>query len=107
MALKDLESLSQLWHVYQKDDIPKLIELAKSVESDWPFILPAVLAHKNRMPTEETIGLPKETLKRIKGKYGTEDFGIIFKAFQNALPIYGFGDLQVKRLMDEMISENP
>ena len=30
------------------------------------------------------------------------DFGIIFKEFCKREPIYGFGDLQVKRLLSEL-----
>ena len=32
----------------------------------------------------------------------TEQFGLIFKEFCNRESIYGFGDLQVKRLLDEI-----
>jgi len=45
---------------------------------------------------------PVQSLKEIKEELKTDDFGIIFREFSKREAIYGFGDLQVKRLLDEL-----
>jgi hypothetical protein len=37
---------------------------------------------------------------------GTTDFGLIFKEFNKREAIYGFGDLQVKRLLDGLLNKD-
>jgi len=36
----------------------------------------------------------------------TQDFGPVFREFTKRESIYGYGDLQVKRLFDELLQES-
>lgn len=104
--LTELEKIGKLWNFYQKNDNVGLIRLAKDLEELYPFILNAVQAHIERIPTENSLGRPKQTLIEIMADLGTDSFGAIFKEFNNRASIYGFGDLQVKRIYDEIINDH-
>ena len=62
----------------------------------------AIKAHLDRLPKDGNLGLPQETLKGIIAELDTDAFGPVFQAFQQRLPFYGFGDLQVKRMWEAL-----
>ena len=104
--LEKLDILKQLWPEYQSGDNHQLKKLASILEVPYPFIGAAVNAHIDRIPTAEDIGRPKRTLLKIMDDLGTTEFGPIFKAFCERESIYGFGDLQVKKLLDEILKDH-
>jgi hypothetical protein len=59
-----------------------------------------------RIPTENNPGRPVQSLLEIMDELGTTDFGLIFKEFNKREAIYGFGDLQVKRLLDGLLNKD-
>jgi len=101
------DKIASLWELYQKNDLEKLINTARELENKYSFILPAVMAHYERKPSNRNgnLGRPKQTLIKIIEELGTDDFGTVFKEFNKLENIYGFGDLQVKRLYDEIINK--
>ena len=44
-----------------------------------------------------------ETLKKIINETGPDNFGIVFSEFNKRLPEYGYGDLQIKRMISEIL----
>lgn len=104
LLLTNLDKLAKLWVLYQNDDTEKLLETARDLENKYPFILPAVKAHLERIPIERNPGRPSRSLLQIMNELKTEEFEPIFKEFCNRESIYGFGDLQVKRLLDDIKS---
>ncbi|SFT38452.1 protein of unknown function [Algoriphagus locisalis] len=94
--------LSDMWELYQRPDISEALTLSKQVSPELPFLYPAVLAWKESLPHGAYLGKPKEALKEISAQLATNDIGKIFRAFHIKYPIYGYGDLQVKRLWDEL-----
>ena len=96
------EKLAGLWKFYQDDDRKGLLKTSEELEAQFPFLKPAVLAHVERFPDGGSLGRPSRVLKQIMAEIGTEDFAAIFKEFSRREPIYGFGDLQVKRLYNEL-----
>ncbi|MTI22783.1 DUF1835 domain-containing protein [Fulvivirga sp. RKSG066] len=96
------ELLANLWLAYQEDDDDRLHKMATNLESQFPFLTRAVEAHLARSPKKGEMGRPQQTLINIMHDLKTEDFGIIFREFCKREPIYGFGDLQVKRLLKEL-----
>lgn len=96
----------KLWKYYTANNLQKLKEAASLLQKDFPFILTAVEAHIVRIPSNNSEGKPKTTLRTIMDELQTKDFGIVFNEFNKRESIYGFGDLQVKRLFDEVINEN-
>jgi len=70
-------------------------------------MLPAIHAHLQRFPSEtetnkEKLGRPKISLIQIMNELKSEEFAPVFREFSKRESIYGFGDLQVKRLFDEV-----
>lgn len=98
--ITDLDKVSGLWIAYQLQNFNTLLDIAIELEQEYPFIFPAVKAHIDRFPTNGKQGRPEETLFALMTEFGTDDFGQVFKAFNEKESIYGFGDLQVKRLFD-------
>ncbi len=102
--LTNIETIASLWKYYQNDNLNKLIKTGEALKNEYPFILTAVKAHIDRIPKNGNAGRPTETLKSIIKELNTKDFGTVFREFNKREGIYGFGDLQVKRIFDEIIS---
>lgn len=73
------------------------------MQDDFPFILAAVNAQIDRLPKNESIGRPKQTLKKIVEYLQTSEFGPVFQEFCKRESIYGFGDSQVQVLLREIL----
>jgi hypothetical protein len=102
LVLTELDTLAKLWGAYQINDTGKLIEISRQLKSLYPFIITAVEAHIERIPTNGNIGRPSMSLIQIIEELKTEEFGPVFKEFNKRESIYGFGDLQVKRLFNQI-----
>ncbi|MCS5488854.1 DUF1835 domain-containing protein [Algoriphagus limi] len=99
---EDFYLFAELWTHFQKAEVFEAIQLAEKFKLKFPFLLPAVEAWRDMVPLGDFPGKPVQTLKDIQKEFQTDDFGVIFREFQKRLPIYGMGDLQVKRLWDEI-----
>lgn len=97
--------LSHMWSLYEQPDISEALTLSNQVSPELPFLYPAVQAWKDSIPHGEYLGKPKEALKEIAAQLNTDDFGKIFRAFHIKYAIYGYGDLHVKRLWEELKEE--
>ena len=85
----------QLWEAFRDRDFKTLAELGSRESHAYPTL---------KETTEAAITLdtrPKEIVKEIIAE-GKSDFGEVFAEFCKREPIYGFGDLQVKRIFDEV-----
>lgn len=102
----ELESIQKLWGYYQKGATNDLLEISETLKGKASFLMDAVKAHIERIPTKNSEGRPKSVLREIIRENGSADFGLVFREFNKRECIYGFGDAQVKRLFDEIISEN-
>lgn len=104
LILTELDKISGLWESFQNDDTKKMIVIANELKNNYPFILSAVKAHIQRIPMNGNLGRPTESLIKIMEEFRTEEFGLVFREFNRRESIYGFGDLQVKRLYDEILN---
>ncbi len=102
LLLTELNKLDKLWEFYQKNDLKQLLKIAGILEPKYPFILAAVKAHINRIPVDGNLGQPTESLIQIMKELKTEEFGPVFIEFNKRESIYGYGDVQVKKLLDEI-----
>ena len=59
----------------------------------------------SRIPTENRLGKPIEVLKKIIENKETESTELLYQEFQKQLPVYGFGDLQIKHLLMKFLSQ--
>lgn len=85
----------QLWEAFQDRDFKKLVELADTESKCFPY-LKEVCEAAAQIETR-----PKESLEKII-EGGKTDFGEVFGEFSETEGIYGFGDLQVKKIFDEI-----
>ncbi len=104
IQIKEIKVFHQLWEAYRLGNIDRLKALAEKVRNVYPFILPAVEAHIERIPSIDNPGRPKKSLISIMDELRTKEFGPVFQEFCKRESIYGFGDLQVKRLYDELLN---
>jgi len=100
IELTHLDKITQLWSLYQNKDFDTIIHIAKKLEGKYPFILKAIQAHIQRIPTKNSYGRPIDSLIGIIQDLQTEDFKTVFREFLKREPIYGFGDLQVEKMLE-------
>ncbi len=103
LPLQNLNSFSDLWLSYQHNELEKLTQISQGMADSFPFISSAVEAHIQRLPSEKDPGRVVESLKQIMEDLDDPSFGPVFREFCNREAIYGFGDLQVKRIYDEIL----
>lgn len=98
----ELNLFSELWKSYQRNDCEQMLTIAGKLDSKFPFLLPAVHAHIDRIPTAENPGRIIQTLAAIINDLGTTEFVPIFKEFKKRAGIYGLGDAQVRNILAKM-----
>lgn len=99
---KDVELFSTLWKLYQKNEHAVILRLSEQNEEKFPFLSAAAQANLDRFPADGSPGRPELSLLDIMKETGSDEFGPVFREFHKRESIYGFGDLQVKRLFDEL-----
>ncbi len=97
------ESFINLWYSYQKKDFSKLREIAHGLKDNYSFILEAAEAYIASLPSETSIGRPKERLLEIMTRLKTKNFRKIYQEFCKSEAIYGFSDLYIKNLYEELL----
>lgn len=93
-------ALTCLWSAYVATDIAQFRRIATSLPESLAFIRPSIYANIDRQPDEESPGRLIRRLKEIIADLDTTEFAPVFREFSRTEAVYGFGDLQVKRLFD-------
>ncbi|WP_338763642.1 DUF1835 domain-containing protein [Bernardetia sp. ABR2-2B] len=106
LGQNELHKIALLWEHYKNNDTEKLLQTAKGLDENYAFILPAIDAHLQRFSSEGKLGRPTESLLQIMKDLDTKEFAPVFREFSKRESIYGFGDLQVKRLFDTIKKQN-
>ena len=99
-----LEEFAALWELYRFDKNDELWDSTLELSNTYPFLKEAVQAHLDKLRTADSLGRPINSLIRIIKDLETTEFGPVFKEFCRREGIYGFGDSQVKRFFDEIIT---
>ena len=87
---------AELWEAYRKKDHQQLKRLAGRCDLDcFPYLKEVAAA-----AAEEDIQ-PLEILKEIRTR-GITDFAKVFEEFRKRAGVYGYGDMQVKHLLDTL-----
>lgn len=92
LSADDIDFGNLLWTAYQKADHQELLRLSKNASDLFPHLEEVCLA------AIEKTTRPVKILKEIKND-GVSEFPEIFAEFSKRAGIYGFGDSQVKRLL--------
>jgi len=95
--------IGNLWLNYRQKNTDELLLNAEILTVRFPFIPKAVEAHIKRLSQNGNPGRPVQTLQQIIKDLGSDDFTAVFKEFRQREAIYGYGDLQVKKMLETMI----
>jgi len=86
-----------LWHAYKNGDLNHLEKLSAQNSKCFPYLKEACSAEIDRKKNNR----PQNALKNILNR-GKKDFQEIFKEFSASEGVYGFGDLQVKLMLNQI-----
>ena len=83
----------ELWKAYRDQDLDSLLRLSRTPNKNFPNLAEVCDAATRQ---DE---MPKQILSEIAAE-GITEFDQIFSEFQKRAGVYGFGDLQVQRLLE-------
>lgn len=92
---------NNLWTAYKNHDFEKLTELSKIPSNCFQNLAEVCQSHIDRFPDNNSLGRPERVIKEIIDTKSA-DFEVVFAEFSNKEGIYGFGDLQVKSMLDRL-----
>ena len=92
---RDIALGADLWTAYQNRDYTKLRELSVIESPCFPYLKEACEAELEK----ET--RPKEILRELR-QQGVDDFGEMFAGFRERAGVYGYGDSQVRKILNEI-----
>jgi hypothetical protein len=93
---KDIQLGLNFWKAYQNQDIKSLEKLSDNQSDCFHFLKEVIDTYININP---------EIFIRNLIEKGITDFQLIFEKFRDELGIFGFGDLQVKMIIDKILKE--
>lgn len=86
-----------LWTAYRTNDLYLLRSLSLRHSRCFPFLQQVCQAHLDRLPP---MSRPEQRLKAIRAA-GITNFDSLFNEFRKTEGIYGFGDMQVKKILEK------
>jgi hypothetical protein len=95
----DLFLGEKLWNAYRNHNLNELLQLSEMKSSCFPLLPEVCRAEIDRKQKSR----PQEILKQITVS-GVSDFHKIFTKFWETEGVYGFGDLQVKKMLEQIQS---
>jgi hypothetical protein len=96
----DITLGASLWNAYRSNNFHKLEQFCLHPSDAFPMLKEVCKAHMDRF-SSNGLGRPQQKLKSIIDS-GTKDFNNIFEEFWKTEGIYGFGDLQVKKMLQDL-----
>ncbi len=100
----DLTKIAPLWQAYSANDSVELIRLVEGVTDLSEYIIPAALAYHDMNTSTIEQSRPYLSLLEITKTLKTLHFGKVFMEFCQKEAVYGFGDLQVKRIFEKVVA---
>ena len=94
---EDIQLGVNLWGAYKHGDLAKLEILSNTKSECFPYLKEVCTAEIERKSDKR----PQKTLRKITEK-GITDFNELFTLFAEEEGVYGFGDLQVKAMCENL-----
>jgi hypothetical protein len=98
----DLVLGKNLWEAYRLGDRAQLTALSKSASPCFRKLAKVCQAQLDRISEDPSERRPEKVIMELLAM-GITDFDTLFYQFSEREGIYGFGDLQVRELMDNLI----
>ena len=92
-----------LWEAYRNQDWKKFNSLSRQTSPCFQLLEEVGQAQLDRLPGSEGLCKPERILHEILAS-GVTDFPQLFQEFNKQAGIYGFGDLQVKAMLDALLA---
>jgi hypothetical protein len=102
----ETKSLINCWNAYQLNDKNRFQEILKSASIELQFLKDVVEAHFARLSFPAELSRPEKSLIEISNSIQSKDFVDIFSLFSAKEGIYGYGDLQVKKLWNSLLEHH-
>lgn len=102
-TFSDLTLGKNLWEAYRSGDGAKLTELSKSMSPCLRHLEEVCQAQLDRISADPSQRRPEKLILELLAK-GITDFDTLFSQFSEREGIYGFGDLQVRKLFDYLVN---
>lgn len=99
---KQLALLAQLWPLYQRNEYQQMLMIAAELNEAMPFLISVIEAQQRRTPDQSGLGYPERRLLAIINELNSPEFSAVFRTFSAQEGIYSFGDMQVKRMFDQL-----
>lgn len=90
-----------LWQAFQREDWEGFKKLSLQSSPCFNSLEEVCQAQLDRLPGIHGLGKPERILHGILAR-GITDFPLLFQEFTRQAGVYGFGDLQVKALVDSL-----
>ena len=100
----DLALGKNLWEAYRLGDGAQLTTLSKSVSPCFRHLKEVCQAQLDRISEVPSERRPEKVILELLAK-GITDFETLFSQFSEREGVYGFGDLQVRELLDSIKKE--
>ena len=100
----NIAKIALLWQAYSVNDSDELIRLVEGIADLSQYIIPAAIAYHDMNTSTIEQSRPYLSLLEITKTLKTAHFGKVFMAFCKKEAVYGFGDLQVKRIFDQLVA---
>ncbi|GHF93651.1 DUF1835 domain-containing protein [Thalassotalea marina] len=105
----ELKYFSMCWQAYVQKDDELFTQLMQAPPAKLTFVSKAIAAELDRRPDAKGHGRPERELigiiEQLKADGEKVTFGAVFSKFYSTMGIYSFGDLQVKRMFDQLVSD--
>ncbi len=95
LTADDISLGKEFWERYRANDHAGLLELADTPTRAFPYL------DETARAAAEIDSRPMKILSEIRSE-GIQDFDAIFAEFSKRAGVYGFGDLQVSRMLDRL-----
>ncbi|WP_186757202.1 DUF1835 domain-containing protein [Echinicola salinicaeni] len=102
LSPEEFLSLSKLWEAYLLKKDNEMYELVNELPKYFNYLNEVVVAELARRPSMGDLGRPEESVMKIIQALQTDEFLPVFREFCKRESIYGFGDLQVKNLLEKV-----
>jgi hypothetical protein len=102
IELNHQKEIASLWEMFKTKDVDHLNKMAVLFNDEYPFISNAINAYIRSICSKDNPGEPIVLLIQIIKDLKTQEFAPVFREFCKRAPIYGYGDLHLKRLLDNI-----